>query len=105
MPDFQWVKAPVFTPTYCGTCMAPSDRKGFVDLLVDNPVVGRAYMCASCVEQAGRKVGMLPKDQAERMVKSLADKDREIADLQKKLADETQNKQISLKDAKKLLGV
>jgi hypothetical protein len=85
--------------------MAPSDKKGFVDLLVDTPVNGRLYMCVTCVEQAGRQAGMLAKDQSERLQKDLALERLKVEDLAKKLREEHENKVLSLKDAKKLLGV
>ena len=86
MPDFQRVNAPVFTPTQCVTCMTGSDRDGFVDLLVDmvHPI-GHLYMCAHCLYQAGRQVGMLDPDQAQNLTDRLVAGQNTITQIQAEL--------------------
>jgi len=103
LPDFQFVQSPVFTPTSCATCMTHRCEKGFIDLLVDDPVRGRMYGCVDCIEQAGRKAGMLPKDQVERLLKRVAQLETDLDAAYKSLEKEKSNKTISLADAKKLL--
>lgn len=104
MPDFSLVQSPIFSPTSCATCMTHKDVKGFVDLLVDTPAGGRLYMCATCVERAGREVKMLSKDQAADLTKRLTDASEQIRSLEQQLAVEKDNKVLSLEDVKKLLA-
>jgi hypothetical protein len=85
--------------------MTHRDPDGFVDLLVDTPVNGRLYMCASCVEQAGRRVGMLPKANAQTLTDRLADAANTVRDLEQQLDVEKRNKLVSLDDVKTLVGV
>ena len=103
MPDFQFVQSPIFTPTACATCSAHLDRKGFVDLLVDNPLSGRLYMCATCVERAGKELKMLAAHQARDLTDRLARANNKITDLEAKLEAEKQEKFVSLKDVRDLL--
>lgn len=103
MPDFQFVQSPVFTPTSCATCSTHHDKKGFVDLLVDTPVGGRLYMCGTCAETAGRKLGMLSREQATDLTRRLARAQEDLAAAYKSLEHEKANKSISLADARKLL--
>lgn len=84
--------------------MTHSDRDGFVDLLVDTPVGGRLYMCATCVARSGREIGMLSRAQADDLTKRLKRAQDDILELQTALEDEKGNKVISLKDARKILS-
>lgn len=103
MPDFAWVKAPIFTPTQCITCSTHASKDGFVDLVVDN-VEGRVYMCASCIEQAGRRVGMLAKREADKLAARVAEAHDAITALERELEAERENKVVPLADVKKLLA-
>lgn len=104
MPDFQRVKSPFFTPTRCATCLSHKDKDGFVDLLVDTPINGRLYMCATCLYQAGRKMGMLDPESAERLGMVVQEVSAHAEYLTLELEREKENKVVSLKDARKLLG-
>jgi hypothetical protein len=75
VPDFQLVKAPVFSPTRCTTCHTGRCDEGFVDMLVDGEAVhgynadgavirndgqanfGHLYLCVMCLKQAATKIG------------------------------------------------
>ena len=103
MPDFQRVQSPVFTPTACLACGTHHDRNGFVDLLVDQPVSGRAYLCGTCTFQAGRKVGCLDPEQSANLTARLAAATAEISALNNQLETERAAKVVSLDDVKKLL--
>lgn len=61
------------------------------------------YGCATCIEQAGRTIGMLSKEQSDRLIKSLAQATKDLDAAYKSLEKEKSNKTISLADAKKLL--
>lgn len=104
MPDFQWLKAPVFTPTQCCTCSTHAHPDGFVDLLADT-ISGRLYICAGCVNQAGRQIGMLSRENAGDLTDRLADAANLVADLESQLEDEKANKVVSLADVKTLVGI
>lgn len=103
IPDFGWVRNPIFSPTSCVTCMTHKDTEGFVDLLVDTPVGGRLYMCATCVVRAGRELKMLSREQAADLTKRLTDAHARILELEESLEFEKGNKVLSFKDVKKLL--
>lgn len=105
MPDFAWVQSAIFSPTCCATCMTHRDPGGFVDLLVDTPAAGRLYMCATCVERAGREVHMLSRGQADDLTGRLARQQQQIAALQDELEREKENKLVSLADVRTLVGV
>lgn len=97
------MQSPVFTPTQCLTCGTHRDQRGFVDLLVDQPVNGRAYMCATCLFQAGRVLRMLDPEQADRVTRRLGEANDRIGDLEAELAHERANKTVPLADALKML--
>ena len=105
MPEFQWVKAPVFNPTTCSTCFTHSDKNGFVDLIAEDSAGRRFYMCANCVYTAGQKMGMLSPHQGDELRRQLAHAHESILDLQAELEEEKDNKVVSLKDAKTLVGL
>ncbi len=102
-PDFQWVKAPVFTPTVCKGCMTHKHPAGFVDLLHEDPVAGRLYLCAGCVETAGRQTGMRTRAQYAELADTLDRAESRISQLEAALEDERDNKLVSLADVKELV--
>jgi len=75
-----------------------------VDLLVDTPVTGRLYICATCLFQAGHKVGMLDPTQSDTLIKKVKDAQTEILELSDELEKERNNKTVPLKELKKLLA-
>ena len=93
----------MFTPTACLACGTHHDRHGFVDLLVDQPVSGRAYLCGNCTFQAARKVGCLDPVQSADLTARLAAATAEIGALNDQIAAERDTKVVSLADVKKLL--
>ncbi len=104
IPEFAWVKAPVFNPTICTTCFTHSHKDGFVDLIAEDSAGRRLYMCASCVYTAGQKVGMLSPHQGDELRRQLAHSHEDVLDLQAQLNEEKDNRVISLKDARELFG-
>jgi hypothetical protein len=113
MPMFSHVDSPSFSPTMCVACWANSCPRGFVDLQIHAPVRGfhqgapvscdasdtvathgRLYLCAQCVEQAGRLFGCLDARQAAEL-RTLADEavDR-AAELTDALAVERENRLV-----------
>lgn len=105
MPEFAWVKAPVFNPTICTTCFTHSHKDGFVDLIAEDSAGRRLYMCASCVYTAGQKVGMLSPHQGDELSRQLAHSREDVLDLQAELEEERNNRVVSLKDARTLVGL
>lgn len=75
--------------------MSPSDRQGFVDLLVDNPVSGRMYLCATCLDQAARVMGCLDPEQAQRLRNNLGAAEEKIKELEAEVEFEKANKVMS----------
>lgn len=102
MPDFQRVSAPVFTPTSCVTCLSHRDSHGFIDTGVEK-IEGHIYICATCLYQMGRRMGMLNPEQSTQLTHRLAEATAQLVEMQKALEHEKQNKTISFADAKKLL--
>ena len=105
MPEFGWVRAPVFNPTICTTCFTHSHKDGFVDLIAEDSAGRRLYMCASCVYTAGQKVGMLSPHQADALRRELAHAHENLLDAQAELEEEKDNRVVSLKDARTLVGL
>lgn len=124
MPDFEHVPAPTFSPTCCVACSTHRHDRGFVDLAVEGPVFGhdqagnpvvppgrdfapsgRLYLCASCVDQAARKVGCLDPEQAQAFAEASARDANRIVELEARLAAEEANKVVSLADARTMLGL
>lgn len=103
-PEFAHVPAPVFTPTRCIACWAHAHKDGFIDLVVDDPIAGRAYLCASCVYTAGQKLKMLSPAQADNLTERLRAGQEAISTLQGQLDVERENKYVSLADVKELVG-
>ena len=101
MPEFGWVRAPVFHPTICTTCFTHSNKDGFVDLIAEDGAGNRFYMCASCVYTAGQKVGMLSPHQGDELQRQLDHAKENLIDLQLELEEEKDNKTVSLKDLQK----
>ncbi len=106
MEPFQKVAAPVFSPTECVVCRTHRDDTGFIDTLTEYPapVLGRIYLCGSCVTQAGRAFGMLAPDQADTLTTKLAAAQGEITTLTADLAAESENKLVKLSDVKRLIS-
>lgn len=99
MPEFQRVAAPIYSPTQCISCSTHADPEGFVDLLAEQlPPYGRVYLCAGCVKQAGKQIGMLEEKQANHLRVRLTDAVQEIAVLNTKLEEERQNKFVTMSD-------
>lgn len=105
MPEFSWVKAPVFNPTICTTCFTHSHKDGFVDLIAEDSAGRRLYMCASCVYTAGQRVGMLSPHQGDELQRQLDRAREEVIDLHLELQEEKENRVVSLRDAREILGV
>ena len=103
MPEFAWVKAPVFPPTLCLACNTHSHPDGFVDLISEDPTGRRHYLCASCVYTAGQKVGCLSPVQADDLRERVAKAHEDLLDIQLELDEERENKVVSLADVKKLM--
>lgn len=104
MPDFFWVKNPVFPPTICAGCNTHAHKDGFVDLLAEDAAGRRFYLCAGCVNTAGNKVGALSKAQGDDLRGRLAGAQEELLALQGELEAERENKVVSLADARKLFN-
>jgi hypothetical protein len=83
--------------------MTHKDPKGFVDLLVDTVADGRLYMCATCLNTAGNQTGMLSKQQAETLTRRLTAANDEINKLQIALAEEKEDKFVTLPDLREAL--
>lgn len=103
MPDFQWVKAPVFQPTACMSCMTHSHRDGFVDLLSEDVNGMHHYLCAGCAFTAAQKLGCLSPAQADDLRRRLADAAEELLGVQSELEAERENKVVPLADVKAML--
>jgi hypothetical protein len=83
--------------------MSAKDQSGFVDLLVDTPVNGRLYMCATCLFQAGRVMGMLNPEQSTKLTERLAAASDRVLELERELEQERGSKLVSLDDARRLI--
>lgn len=98
LPDFIPVPAPVYTPTQCATCSSQHDGEGFLDLLVDLPVSGHLYMCASCVRQAATAMGWTEPRLVAEQAGRLDDERAEVERLKAALEFEREHKTISAND-------
>lgn len=98
LPDFIPVSAPVYTPTQCATCSSQHDGEGFLDLLVDLPVSGHLYMCASCVRQAATAMGWTEPRLVAEQAGRLDDERAEVERLKAALEFEREHKTISAND-------
>lgn len=105
MPEFAWVKAPVFSPTRCMSCNTHAHRDGFVDLVSEDANGFRHYLCASCVFTAAQKFGCLAPSQADELRHRLADAAEELLDVRAELEAERENKVVPLADVKRMLAV
>lgn len=122
MPDFNIVPSPVFSPTRCVTCHSNFDRDGFLDLGVDDaangydphgsaihsndgetPTFGRLYLCLTCLFQGANKAGCLTPDERVKLEGRLAAAEAQIVELAALLADEQENKVVTLDVARELL--
>lgn len=68
--------------------------------MVDNPVSGRMYLCATCLDQAARVMGCLDPEQAQRLRNNLGAAEEKIKELEAALEEEKQAKVIDLQDLK-----
>lgn len=103
MPDFQRVDAPHFSPTQCLACTTHKHPDGFVDLLAENALGHRMYLCAGCLYQAAQKLGCLSPTQGDDLARRLGDANGRIHGLETALEAERGNKVVSLDDVRKLL--
>ncbi len=101
--DFQHVKNPVFPPGQCRACVTHKDKDGFVDLIAEDSAGFRFYLCASCLFQAGRTLGMLSPDQATGLRQLVVDAQEAVTILERELAVERENKLVSLADVRELI--
>lgn len=93
MAEFHWHQTPPHG--FCIACATSVSQKGFIDLIADVPlrqgtdIVGvvDVVLCASCIDQIGRMVGMASRDETEKF----AYRELALTEENEKLKDEVQS--------------
>lgn len=117
MPDFQILQSPPYSPTRCVTCGTSRCDEGFVDLIVEEPLLGyneqadavhdpsgtiptwgHLLQCVLCVRQAAKAAGCLGPDLWADLRADLGVAHDRITDLEAELEHEKANKVVSLAD-------